>query len=276
MASPRSFASSIPNVAAPLLVSLLVLSLSAFVASPTEATDEPTFEEAPRSRLDFRFKPPRASLGLRGGWAFNRAEGEIYDFFVDQLTLEKSDFSAPSIIFDLSWRLTSWLDVVYGIGYTGRKVESEDRFFDDALGNPVVQSTRLDQIPLLFSAKLYPLGRGKQIGQYAWIRKTVVPYFGGGIGGTWYQLKQWGEFVDKGDPNVVGDEFIFEDLFVSSDWAFSQHVFLGVDFKLTRSFGLIVEGRYDWAEADVKGSFVDFDPIDLDGARILIGVSWKL
>jgi hypothetical protein len=276
MASPRSFARLIPNVAAPLLVSLLALSLRAFAESPTEAADERVFEEAPHSRLDFRFKAPRASLGLRGGWAFNRAEGEIYDFFVDQLTLEKSDFSAPSIIVDVSWRLTSWLDVVFGSGYTGREVESEDRFFVDTLGNPVVQYTTLSQVPVLFSAKLYPLGRGRQIGKYAWIRKTVVPYIGGGIGGTWYQLEQKGEFVDRMDPNVVGDEIIFEDVFVSSDWAFSQHVFVGVDLELTRSFGLILEGRYDWAEAEVKGSFVGFDPIDLDGARILIGVSWKL
>jgi hypothetical protein len=276
MAWSRSFASSILKVAAPLLVLLLALSPTASATSPTEVPEEPVFEEAPHARLDFRFKAPRVSLGLRGGWKFNRAEGEIYDFLVDQLTLEKSDFSAPSIIFDVSWHLTSWLDVMFGTGYSGREVESEDRFFEDSLGNPVVQYTRLGQVPLLFSAKLYPLGRGKQIGKYAWIRKAVVPYIGGGIGATWYQLKQEGEFVDTGDPNVEADEIIFKDVFVSSDWAFAQHVFVGLDFKLTRSFGLILEGRYDWAEAEVKGSFVGFDPIDLDGAQILIGVSWKL
>ena len=66
------------------------------------------------------------------------------------------------------------------------------------------------------------------------------------------------------------------DVFLSDDWAFGKHVFLGVDVKLTRSIGLILEARYDWAEADVRGSFVGFDSIDLDGARILIGLDLKL
>ncbi len=85
-----------------------------------------------------------------------------------------------------------------------------------------------------------------------------------------------GDFVDKGDPNVLGDEFIFTDVFISDDWAFAQHVFAGLDIKLTRSFGLILEGRYYWADADLQRSFVDFDPIDLDGARVMIGFNWKL
>jgi opacity protein-like surface antigen len=103
-----------------------------------------------------------------------------------------------------------------------------------------------------------------------------VPYLGGGIGATYYKLKQEGDFVDKGDPNVMGDETIFTDVFVSDGWGFSQHVFLGLDVKLTKNLGLILEGRYDWAKADIEGSFVGFDPIDLNGAKILIGVNWRL
>lgn len=257
-------------------VLILALSISAFTAGRSEANNEQGIEEPPSSRLDFGLSVPRGSVGLRGGWAFNTADGEIYDFLVDQLTLEKSDFSGPSIIFDFSWRLIWWLDVVVGVGYTGREAESEDRHFIDTLGNPVIQYTKLSQVPVLFSAKLYPLGRGRQVGKYAWIRRAVIPYVGGGIGATWYQLQQRGEFVDRGDPNVDGDEIIFEDVFKSSNWAFAQHVFMGVDIKLTRNVGLIVEGRLDWAEADVEGSFVGFDQISLDGARILIGINARL
>jgi opacity protein-like surface antigen len=163
--------------------------------------------------------------------------------------------------------------VVFGVGYSGRKQKSEDRNFTEVNGSPIVQDTRLTQVPLTVSLKIYPIGRGEQVGQYAWIRKAVVPYIGGGIGGTWYELKQKGDFVDK---SVPGDEFIFSDEFTSDDWAFAQHVFAGVDIKLTRSFGLILEGRYYWADADMKGDYVGFKPIDLDGARVMIGFNWKL
>jgi opacity protein-like surface antigen len=266
---------------AALLGPLVLLPATAFGDGPDETGSGA--EEAPQPRLDFRFEAPRVSLGLRGGWAFNRAEGEIYDFLTDQLTLEKSDFNAPAGAIDFSLRLTSWMDAVFGVEYTGRETSSEDCCFTDVLGNPIEQDTRLTQVPLTFSLKLYPIGRGRQVGQYAWIRKSVVPYVGGGIGPTWYELKQKGEFVHVTDPDDPGDDFcqgeaacIFEDVFTSDDWTFAQHAFLGVDIKITRNLGLILEGRYYWADADVEGDYIGFDPIDLDGARVMIGINWKL
>jgi opacity protein-like surface antigen len=264
-----------------LLGPLLMLPATARAQGRHEAGEEA--EHASEPRRDFRFAAPRVSLGLRGGWAFNRAEGEIYDFLTDQLTLEKSDFNAPAGTIDFSLRLTSWLDAVFGVEYSGRETSSEDRYFEDEFGNPIEQDTRLTQVPITFSLKLYPIGRGRQVGQYAWVRKAVVPYLGGGIGPTWYELKQKGDFVHETDPDDPNDDFcqgapacIFEDAFSSEDWTFAQHAFLGVDIKLTRNLGLILEGRYYWADADVGGDYIGFDPIDLDGARVMIGINWKL
>jgi opacity protein-like surface antigen len=257
-----------------LLAPLLLLPATAFGESSNAASDKT--QEAPLPRLDFQFDEPRLSLGFRGGWAFNRSKGDIYDFFTDGEELQglsKSDFDAPAFIVDFSWRLISWLDVVFGVEYSGREQKSEAPRHTEVNGNPIVQKTRLTQVPLTLSLKIYPIGRGEQVGQYAWIRKAVVPYIGGGIGGTWYKLKLKGDFVDENDPK---NEFIFSDVFTSDDWAFAQHVFAGVDIKLTRSFGLILEGRYYWADADVKGNFVDFNSIDLNGARAMIGFNWKL
>jgi opacity protein-like surface antigen len=251
-----------------------LLPATAFGESPNEASE--TIEEAPLPSLDFRFDEPRMSLGFRGGWAFNRSNGDIYDVLTDELTLSNSDFDAPAFTVDFSWRLISWLDVVFGVEYSGRFEKSEDRGFTELDGSAIKQKTRLTQVPLTLSLKIYPIGRGEQVGQYAWIRKTVVPYFGGGIGGTWYQLKQKGDFVDKGDLKVKGDEFIFNDVLTSDDWGFSQHAFAGVDIKLTRSLGLILEGRYYWAAADLQDDYPRFNSIDLDGARVMIGFNWKL
>jgi opacity protein-like surface antigen len=244
--------------------------LGAFLLPPAPALASDQEEEIPQTKLDFHFKAPRASLGLRGGWAFNRSDGEIYDFLTEQLTLEKGDFDAPAIAADFSWRLTSWMDVVFGFEWSGREASSEFRDWVDQDGNAIEQDTRLDQVPLTVSLKLYPIGRGRQVGDYAWVRKPVVPYVGGGIGGTYYKLQQTGDFVDFVDLTI------FEGDFSSEGVAFAQHVFVGADIKLTRSFGLILEGRYYWASADLQGDFIGFDPIDLDGARVMIGINWKL
>ncbi len=253
-----------------LLGSLLVLSFLALRTEPI-AADE-TDGEPSVTRPDFRFEPPSVILGLRGGWAFNRSDGEIYDFLTDNLTLHDSDFDAPAFTIDVSLRATSWLDVVVGFELSERSNKSEFRNFVDQFRAPIKQKTRLTQVPLTVSLKLYPFGRGRQVGKYAWVRSTLVPYLGGGIGGTWYELKQKGDFVDFRDP-LLG---IFEAEVVSNGWAFAQHAFVGLDLKLTRNFGLVLEGRYYWARADLKGDFVDFDPIDLDGARVMAGFSWRL
>jgi opacity protein-like surface antigen len=270
-------------VPAIFLAFLDLLPATAFGENSSGTSEQ--LEEAPLPRLDFQFDEPRMSLGFRGGWAFNRSKGEIYDFLTDELTLSKSDFDAPAFTFDFSWRLISWLDVVFGVEFGGREQKSEDRKSNELNGSSINQKTRLTQVPLTLSLKIYPIGRGEQVGQYAWIPKAVVPYIGGGIGGTWYELKQKGDFVDRdpdpGDCPLPPDPddphaCIFSDTFISDDWAFAQHVFVGLDIKLTRSFGLVLEGRYYWADADLKGDYVGFNPIDLDGARAMIGFNWKL
>ena len=251
-----------------LLGSLLILALG---QGPIAA--DPTDEKPSATRQDFRFKPPWVIVGLRGGWVFNRSDGEIYDFLTENLTLYNSDFNSPAFAIDVAVRATSWLDVVVGFEYDGgRYQKSEFRDFVDQFDDPIKQKTRLTQVPLTASLKLYPIGRGRQVGEYAWIRDRLVPYIGGGIGGTWYQLKQKGDFFDFRDPERI----ISEGKFKSDGWGFAQHAFVGFDLKLTRNFGLVIEGRYHWARADLKGDFENFDPIKLDGARVMAGFSWRL
>ena len=50
----------------------------------------------------------------------------------------------------------------------------------------------------------------------------------------------------------------------------------GFDLGITRNFGLVVEARYYWGSADLKGDFIGFDDIELDGARLMVGFSWRL
>jgi hypothetical protein len=268
VAPTRPFSVRPSWIATATLLGLLLL-LSAAVRAEGEADGEAS-EDTPQADLDFRFSAPRFSVGVRGGWAFNRSEGEIYDFLTDELTLERSDFDAFTFAADFSWRLTSWLDVVAGFEVSSHSTGSEFRDYVDEFGMPITQDTRLTQVPLTLSLRVYPFGLGRQVGQYAWVPSALAPYVGGGIGATWYELKQKGEFVDFVDLTI------FEDHFSSDGWAFAGHVFLGIDIKLIKSLGLVFEGRYYWADADLGGDFVGFDPIDLDGARVMAGINWKL
>ena len=255
---------------------LLGVSLSSLSARAEHGGKAPA-EDAPRAELDFLFSPPQFSIGVRGGWAFNRSNAEIYDQLIEDLTLSKSDFDGLTLAFDFSWQVTPWVDAVLGLEVSSSIASSEVRFFEDEFGAPIVQDTTLTQLPLTLSVRFYPFKRGRRVGQFAWIPAKFVPYFGGGVGATWYELKQEGEFVEEVvdvDGNVV-DRTIFEAVLTSSGWTFAGHAFLGFEIKLTRSTSLVLEGRYYLASAAVGGSFVGFDPIDLDGARAMAGIKLK-
>ncbi len=218
----------------------------------------------------FRFSSPGSSLGLRGGFTLNRAGSDIYDFFIDQFTIERSDFNAPTFAIDYGWNLSERVDLVLGLEYGRATKRSEYRDFVDQDDIPIVQDTRLTQVPLTLSVRFYLTPRGRSVGQYAWVPSTAAVYVGGGGGATWYRLEQEGEFID------FRDLVIFEDVFVSDGWTIASHVFAGVDLKLSSSIGLVLEGRYQFASHDLSGSFIGFDPIDLNGLRLMAGVSFKL
>lgn len=252
-----------------MTIAVLIGSMLLSFSTAAYAADDARTDDAPVAKLDFLFSPPRFSIGVRGGWAFNRSEGEIYTFLTETLTLEKSDFDSFAFALDFSWQVMPWLDAVLGFEVSSSTATSEFRNFVDTSGAPIVQDTRLSQIPLTVSVRLYPFERGRRVGRFAWIPARFVPYLGGGIGGTWYELEQAGEFVDFMDLTI------FEDVLTSSGWTFAGHAFAGFDIKLTSSIGLVLEGRYYFATADLGGSYVDFEPIDLDGARAMAGINWK-
>ena len=217
----------------------------------------------------FRFSAPNGSVGLRLGYLLASANSDIYDFITDQLTVEKGDFNTPVFAFDVGWNVSERVELVGGVEYGRASKRSEYRDFVDQDDIPIVQDTRLTQVPLTLSTRFYVTPRGRSVGQFAWVPSATAFYVGGGIGATWYRLEQAGEFID------FRDLAIFEDVFISDGWTFSAHALAGLDIKLGRSIGLVLEGRYQFASHDLTGSFVGFDPIDLDGLRLMAGVSFK-
>ena len=100
----------------------------------------------------------------------------------------------------------------------------------------------------------WKLGNAFGIGIFLhWTFGLLVGYvllssLGAGAGLVWYRFEQEGDFVD------FVDQTIFEGDFSSEGFTFAQHVFVGVDFKLTRSFGLILESSRLFRQAMSPGS----------------------
>jgi hypothetical protein len=252
-----------------LLVVLIAVSLpvASAEASPADDQNRPSSSSPQRSAPDFLFQTPDGSFGVRGSWVFARAGSDWYDFVTDHLTLENRDFNAPAFGVDLGITITPRVDAVIGFDFSQSTTGSEYRDFVDNNRLPITQQTRLREMNLSGGVRLALTERGREVGSFAWVPRTVVPYVGAGGGMLWFDVNQTGDFVD------FVDNSIFTDVFRSRGWAPSAHVFGGVDIRVYRRLFLTLDGRYLWAAGDLGSDWIDFDPIDLTGLRLAAGIN---
>jgi hypothetical protein len=228
---------------------------------------------------DFMLGRPHGSIAVRGNWFLASAGSDIYDFVIEQLTIDKSDFNTASFATDLSIYATPRLDVVGGFEFGKTDIESAYRGYSETVGGssvtiPIAQTTDLKQMHLTVSAKFGLVPRGRQVSRLAWIPRSVVPYVGAGGGVTRYEFRQTGDFVDFATENRAAGTFsIFTDTFRSDGWAPQFHSFGGADILLLKRLYFTVEGRYTWVNAELDQDFIDFEPMDLGGFRFGAGIN---
>jgi hypothetical protein len=246
-------------------VLILLAGGTAHAAPGQQDQSAPT--EGSRRSPDFLFGRPDGTFGVRGSWIFNRAGSDWYDFVTDQLTIDDGAFNAPAITLEVGFLLSPRLDVLAGVDISGASTNSEYRRFVDNNRLPINQRTELRGTTISGSLKYALIPRGREVGSVAWVPTSVVPYVGAGGGAHWFRLEQQGDFVDFVDLSV------FSDVFRSSGWSPSAHVFGGADIKLHRRLYLTVEARYEWAAGDLGADWIDFDPIDLSGLHVGTGIN---
>ena len=242
-------------------VAHLVLSSGIALA---QAAAEQTIQ-AP-TRQDFLFGRPRGWVGARGTWLMPRADGDLFMFVRDQLTIERNDFSTPAIEGELGFAITPRLSGAAGVEFSRQTVGSEYRRFIDNFGLPIHQTTALSQTNISGSVRFHLREQGRSISRLAFVPRSVLPYLGAGAGVLYYEFVQRGDFVDFVTLRV------FPDVFRSEGWAPSAHVFGGTDFRVWRGVLVGIEGRYVWSHSGLDSDFVGFDGIDLDGFRMSSGL----
>jgi opacity protein-like surface antigen len=222
----------------------------------------------------FLFQRPVGSLTARGGYAMPSGGSDIFSFARENLTLGKRDFDAPSFGFDLAFRLTRRIDIVFSGDRAFRSKKSEFRDWvdegattSDSDDLPIVQTSTLKRVPLTVNAKYYLRDVGQSIGRFAWIPSRFAPYAMVGGGVTWHQFAQDGRFVD------FETNRIFYDRFVSEGWARTAQAAAGVDYSLAGRWAVTTEGRYIRASAPMGIDFYDFNPIDLSGFTANVGLT---
>jgi hypothetical protein len=217
---------------------------------------------------DFLFGKPKAAIAVRSGWFFARAGSDLYTFVQDQLTVDRRDFNAPAMIFEVDVPVKQQLSAVAGFEINGSSTNSEYRHLVDNNRLPITQTTELREVNLSYGIKFALTPPGREISPHAWIPAPVTPYVGAAGGAMWYKFHQAGDFVD------IVDSSVFPKTYDSRGWAPSAHVFAGVDIKVLRRLYVNAEARYLWSRATLDPVFSGFDPIDLTGTKVTGGIRY--
>jgi hypothetical protein len=217
---------------------------------------------------DFLFGKPKGAIAFRSGWFFARAGSDLYRFVQDQLTVDRKDFNAPAMIFEVDVPVNARFNAVAGFEFNGSSTNSEYRNFVDNNRLPITQTTELRQANLSYGMKFALTPAGREISPHAWIPSAATPYVGAAVGAMWYKFHQDGDFVDFKDSSV------FTKTYDSRGWAPSAHVFAGVDIRVLRRLYVNAEARYLWSHATLDRTFADFHPIDLAGAKVTGGIRY--
>jgi hypothetical protein len=219
------------------------------------------------ARPDFFFGVPNGWFTFRAGLLLPRAGGDLFTFVGDQLTIDRSDFRTRAMGMEVGIVLTETLAAEGAVDWGRRSIGSEYRHFISSTGQPITQTTSLNQTGLSGGLRFTPAGLGRRVSRYAFIPRRFAPYAGGGLTVAFYRFSQQGQFVD------FVDRSIFTDAFASDGWVTGPYVHGGLDLQLYRRLYLNVDARYVWLRADLDADFTGFDGIDLAGFRGATGFS---
>jgi hypothetical protein len=250
------------------MLAIAVLCLAGATDVRAQGTRQPPASPGDFPAADFLFGPPRATVGFRGNWHFARANSDWFSFVTSQLSLDKQDFNAPGFAADVGVPIGRRAEAVIGVDFNQTTTASDYRNFVDNNRLPITQTTRLRTTGLTGSVKYALVDRGIEVSRLAWIPRHVVPYVGAGGGALRYDLLQFGDFIDFTDSSV------FPSTFQSGGWAPVAQAFGGVDVRVLKRVYVSLDARYQWANATLSRTWVDFEPIDLAGFKLAAGASF--
>jgi len=253
----------------PVSLLLFLLHPGLMAADPSAAQPDPgQYDRGQGREADFRFSAPKGFVGFRIGRFFPRAESDLFDMVMSQLTLDKSDFRAWNFGIDGGADFHERFELVFSMDYLSRTMVSEFRDYVDEQDLPIVQETNYAQLPLTGGIRFLLVPRGRQVGQYAWLPSRFVPYLGGGAGVMWYRFEQRGDFVDFDTLEI------FYAKLRSTGWTPTAYLGGGLDINVFKHTYLTLDLRYSWAKPDLGRDYVGFDKLDLAGLRVTAGFQW--
>lgn len=213
------------------------------------------------------------ALQFRLGGFFPQASGDFWDSNFDAYTLDDSDFQDAMIGGSFIFAATNNLEIGFNVDFYDAAARSADQDFTDEFGNAILHDTGIRIVPMTVDLRVLPTGRYALRGKDGRIAvRRPVPYFGVGLGFSYWEFEEVGDFVD--DPGGPAPSVVFDQV-KDSGTAFETHVLAGIEIPVSPAWSLNFEGRYSWSDDDPGGRLGEIYPgeIDLGGVALFFGTS---
>ena len=245
-----------------LFVISAILSAMCMILAPDRASAQESTGNG------FLFGAPTGSFTFRLGYAGASAGSDLFSQITSDLSLKRSDFGSFGYGADLAFALRPRLDLVVSGDFSGMEKKSDFREWQDISGKPIEQTTSFSRQSVTASLKYYLMSNGRTLGKFAWVPARYAPWVSAGVGRTYYDFKQKGDFIDFKNNNKV-----FTDTFTSAAWGNTAQLAAGIDWSINQRFALTSQAKYLWGKADLGLDFKGFAPIDLSGVGITGGLA---
>lgn len=201
-------------------------------------------------------------LNISLGGALYQGSGEFFDMVQDQLTLAPRDLKAPTLGVELTVPRGERVRILAGADFARSSATSQS---ERATPGAAVQQT------VLWTAGL---GAGVQIRLRAGAVQAESgwdPYVSVYGGAQTYRLVQRGMFADYRDASDI-----FSHTYTSEATSAFGQVGAGAVRPVTDRAGISAEIRYRYALHPMRDDFAGFNPLNLSGVRLSIGVIYDL
>jgi len=203
----------------------------------------------------------RLTLRLHGGAFLPQSGGELFQFVEERLGVSSGDLRGAAVGAEVAWRLGDRWHWFIGTDASRSQAESE------AGSGQARQKTTIETgASAYLGARVDVLPGSVSDGGRRW--KLLV---GGGGGVVPYRFAQTGSFPDESRPGST-----FEAQFESNGSGTFRFLGAGMQRSLGRGLGAFADVRYQAGDAAAAGDFRTFEPIDLSGTRVSLGLSLEL
>ncbi len=229
-------------------------------------------------------------VSFKVGFFIPRAMSDLWEEEFLNMSFIKSEFQNTNFAFGYEYFISRELSMILGVeGYTKTKsgiyndyVGLYDEFddfwgfniLDVGTGEPISHVFSVSITPVQASLKLAPLGR----------KGKIIPFIGGGLSAYLWTVRLQGdmidfsveqEFIDQ-DDNPIGTGYFIRptDAREENKISFGYHVFGGVMLPIANRISLEGEVKYSRATGVLKNAFIGFEPFDLGGITISVGMNY--